>query len=34
MIFETLNESAEREELVLVDGGLCHFHERSVTLQA
>lgn len=28
MIFETLNESAERGELILVDGGLCHWHLR------
>jgi GNAT superfamily N-acetyltransferase len=28
MIFETLNESAERGELMLVDGGLCHWHLR------
>jgi len=28
MIFETLNESADRGELILVDGGLCHWHLR------
>lgn len=28
MIFETLNESADRGELLLVDGGLCHWHLR------
>jgi ribosomal protein S18 acetylase RimI-like enzyme len=28
MIFETLNESAGRGELILVDGGLCHWHLR------
>jgi len=28
MIFESLMESAERRELILVDGGLCHFHLR------
>ena len=28
MIFETLNESAERRELLLVNGGLCHWHLR------
>jgi GNAT superfamily N-acetyltransferase len=28
MIFETLNESAERGELILVNGGLCHWHLR------
>lgn len=28
MIFETLNESNERGELLLVDGGMCHFHAR------
>jgi len=28
MIFETLNESAKRGELILVDGGLCHWHLR------
>lgn len=28
MIFETLNESAGRGELILVDGGLCHWHMR------
>ena len=28
MIFETLNESAERGELLLVDGGFCHWHLR------
>jgi len=28
MIFETLNESAERGELILVDGGMCHWHLR------
>lgn len=28
MIFETLNESANRGELILVDGGFCHWHLR------
>lgn len=28
MIFETLWESAQRGELLLVDGGMCHFHLR------
>lgn len=28
MIFETLNESNERDELLLVDGGMCHWHFR------
>ncbi|MFA5379881.1 MAG: GNAT family N-acetyltransferase [Dehalococcoidia bacterium] len=28
MIFETLSESAERGELMLVDGGMCHWHLR------
>lgn len=28
MIFETLNESARRGELLLLDGGMCHFHLR------
>lgn len=28
MIFEVLNESAERGELILVDGGMCHWHLR------
>ncbi len=28
MIFETLNESNEREELLLVNHGLCHWHLR------
>jgi len=28
MIFETLNESNEQGELLLVDGGMCHFHLR------
>lgn len=28
MIFETLFESAQRGELMLVDGGLCHWHLR------
>lgn len=28
MIFETLNEAAERGELILVDSGLCHWHLR------
>lgn len=28
MIFETLNESNERGELLLVNGGMCHFHLR------
>lgn len=28
MIFETLHESAKRGELLLIDGGLCHWHLR------
>lgn len=28
MIFETLNESNGRGELLLVDGGMCHWHLR------
>jgi hypothetical protein len=28
MIFETLHESAKRGELLLVDGGMCHWHLR------
>lgn len=28
MIFETLHESSKRGELLLVDGGLCHWHLR------
>lgn len=28
MIFETLCESAKRDELILVDGGFCHWHLR------
>jgi GNAT superfamily N-acetyltransferase len=28
MIFQTLNESASNGELILVDGGLCHWHLR------
>ena len=28
MIFEPLMESAERGELILVDGGFCHWHLR------
>lgn len=28
MIFETLNESNERGELLLIEGGMCHFHLR------
>ena len=28
MIFETLHDSAERGELMLVDGGFCHWHLR------
>jgi ribosomal protein S18 acetylase RimI-like enzyme len=28
LIFESLNEAAERGELILVDGGLCHWHLR------
>ena len=28
MIFETLWESAQRGELLLVDGGMCHWHLR------
>ena len=31
MIFETLNESAQRGELLLIDGGLCHWHLRRDT---
>lgn len=26
MVFETLWESAQRKELILVEGGLCHWH--------
>lgn len=28
MIFETLHDSAQRGELLLVDGGMCHWHLR------
>lgn len=28
MIFETLYESAKRGELMLIDGGFCHWHLR------
>lgn len=28
MIFESLNSAAERGELILVDGGMCHWHLR------
>lgn len=28
MIFETLHASAQRGELLLVDGGVCHWHLR------
>lgn len=28
MIFETLHESAQRGELILIDGGFCHWHLR------
>jgi len=28
MIFETLHESAKRGELILIDGGFCHWHLR------
>lgn len=28
MIFETLYDSSQRGELLLVDGGLCHWHLR------
>lgn len=28
MIFETLYKSAQREELLLIDGGMCHWHLR------
>ncbi len=28
MIFETLHESAQRGELMLIDGGFCHWHLR------
>lgn len=28
MIFETLYDSAQRGELMLVDGGMCHWHLR------
>jgi len=28
MIFETLYESSQRNELLLIDGGLCHWHLR------
>lgn len=28
MIFNALHEAAQRRELILVDGGMCHFHLR------
>jgi hypothetical protein len=28
MIFETLYESSQRGELLLIDGGMCHWHLR------
>jgi len=28
MIFETLYESAQHRELILIDGGFCHWHLR------
>jgi hypothetical protein len=28
LIFETLHESAQRGELLLIDGGFCHWHLR------
>jgi hypothetical protein len=28
MIFETLYESSQRSELLLIDGGFCHWHLR------
>jgi len=28
MIFEALHEASKREELLLIDGGLCHWHLR------
>lgn len=28
MIFETLHESSKRDELLLIDGGFCHWHLR------
>ncbi len=28
MIFETLNESNQRGELILINGGFCHWHLR------
>lgn len=28
MIFETLHASAQRGELLLIDGGMCHWHLR------
>lgn len=28
MIFETLHESAKKGELLLIDGGFCHWHLR------
>lgn len=28
MIFETLNEARSRNELLLIDGGFCHWHLR------
>ena len=29
MIFESLNQSADNGELILVDGGFCRFHQRN-----
>jgi hypothetical protein len=28
MVFETLYESSQREELLLIEGGFCHWHLR------
>ena len=28
MIFETLHESSQKGELLLIDGGFCHWHKR------
>ena len=36
MIFETLHESAKRGELLLIDGGFCHWHlrrDRQITIR-
>jgi len=36
MIFETLYESSKRGELMLVDGGMCHWHlrrDRQITIR-